>query len=69
MISNDKLLNLEAFASLNEEEKALALEILKQYSLEGKSDILEDLTYGDFAEIPVDIETFIDDDRYLGAGI
>ena len=69
MISNDKLLNLEAFAGLTEEEKALALEILKQYSLEGKSDILEDLTYGDFAEIPVDIETFIDDDRYLGAGI
>ena len=68
MMSNDKLLNLEAFAGLTEEEKALALEILKQYSLEGKSDILEDLTDWDFAEIPVDIETFIDDDRYLGAG-
>jgi hypothetical protein len=68
-MSNDNLLNLEAFEGLTPEEKALALEILKQYSQEGKSDILEDLTYGDFAEIPVDIETFIDDDRYLGQGI
>ena len=68
MISNDKL-NIEAFEGLTPEEKALALEILKQYSQDGKSDLLEELTYGDFTEIPVDIETFLDNDIYLGAGI
>lgn len=69
MISNDTKLDLNILDSLSPEERALALEILKQYSQEGKSDILEDLTYGDFAEIPVDIETFLDDDIYLGQGI
>ena len=68
MISNDKL-NIEAFEGLTPEEKALALEILKQYSQEGKSDILEDLQYSDFEEIPVDIMTFISEDRYLGRGL
>ena len=69
MISNDKLLNIEAFEGLTPEEKALALEILKQMSTDGKSDILDDLRYSDFEEIPVDIMTFISDDRYLGRGL
>ena len=68
MISNDKL-NIEAFAGLNEEEKALALEILKQYSQEGYSEILNDLKYSDFEEIPVDIMTFISEEQYLGRGL
>lgn len=68
MVSNDKL-NIEAFEGLTPEEKALALEILKQYSQEGKSDILEDLQYSDFEEVPVDIMTFISEDRYLGRGL
>ena len=54
---------------LSPEEKKLALEILKQYSTDGKSSILEDLKYSDFEEIPVDIDTFLDDDRYLGKGL
>lgn len=69
MISNDALLNIDAFAGLSEEEKQVALEILRQYSQEGSSAILEQLTYGDFDEIPVDIDTFLDDDRYLGKGL
>ena len=69
MISNDKLLNIEAFEGLTPEEKALALEILKQMSTDGKSDILDDLRYSDFEEVPVDIMTFISDDRYLGRGL
>ena len=68
MISNDKL-NIEAFEGLTPEEKALALEILKQYSQEGKSDILEDLQYADFEEVPVDIMTFISEEQYLGRGL
>lgn len=69
-MSNDNhLLSAEAFASLNENEKALALEILKQYSQEGTSSLLDMLQYGDFEEVPVDIDTFLDDDRYLGKGL
>jgi hypothetical protein len=68
MISNDKL-SIEAFEGLTPEEKALALEILKQYSQEGKSDILEDLQYSDFEEVPVDIMTFISEEQYLGRGL
>ena len=67
MISNE--LNLELLNSLSPEERALALEILKEYSQEGQSSILEDLKYSDYEEIPVDIMTFISDERYLGRGL
>jgi hypothetical protein len=69
MISNDSLLGLDVLDDLSEEEKKLALEILKQISQEGQSEILEQLQFGDFAEVPVDIDTFLDDDRYLGKGL
>jgi hypothetical protein len=67
MISNE--INLEQLNSLSPEERALALEILKEYSQEGYSSLLEDLKYSDFEEIPVDIMTFISDERYLGRGL
>ena len=51
---------------LSEEEKALALQILEQFSSSGKSTLYNDLLYEDYREIPVDIETFITDDNYLG---
>lgn len=57
---NDKLKNL------SEEEQKVALEILKQYAEEGKSQLYSSLIYADYREIPVDIETFVDDNRYLG---
>ena len=56
----------ETFNNLSEEEKKVALEILKQYSQEGKSSLLDDLKYADFEEIPVDIHTFLHDKKYLG---
>ena len=40
MISNE--INLERLNSLSPEERALALEILKEYSQEGYSSILEE---------------------------
>ena len=67
MMSNE--INLEQLNSLSPEERALALEILKEYSLEGQSAILEDLKYSDFEEIPVDIMTFISEEKYLGKGL
>lgn len=67
MISNE--INLEQLNKLSPEERQVALEILKEYSQEGKSDTLEELTYSDFEEIPVDIDTFLDNDYYLGKGL
>jgi hypothetical protein len=67
MISNE--INLEQLNSLSPEERSLALEILKEYSQEGYSSILDDLKYSDFEEIPVDIITFISEERYLGRGL
>ena len=63
----DKKLNLEVFDGLSEEEKKVALDILRQYSVEGKSELFDRLKYGgDFDEIPVDIHTFLHDKKYLG---
>lgn len=59
MISNE--LN-----NLSEKERELALKILKEMSENGNSKIYEDLKYSEYREIPVDIETFLTDDRYLG---
>jgi hypothetical protein len=62
-------INLDRLNNLSPEERALALEILKEYSQEGFSTLMEDLKYSDFEEIPVDIMTFISEDRYLGRGL
>lgn len=57
---NDKL------QGLSEEERKVALEILKQYSKEGKSELYDSLKYVDYDEVPVDINTFLHDKKYLG---
>lgn len=67
MISNE--LNLDALNGLSEEERKVALEILKQYAAEGTSTLREELKYADFDEIPVDIHTFMHDPKYLGRGL
>lgn len=59
-------LNTEAFKNLTPQEQKVALEILKQYSDTGYSDLFNDLKYADFDEIPVDICTFMHDKKYLG---
>ena len=67
MMSNE--IDLKILDSLSPEERILALEILKEYSQEGQSTLLEDLKYSDFEEVPVDILTFISEERYLGRGL
>ena len=62
-------IDLKILDSLSTEERALAIEILKEYSQDGQSEILEDLKYSDFEEVPVDIMTFISNERYLGRGL
>lgn len=55
--------NLE---NLTEQERQIALQILKEISEQGSSSTLEELKYNDYKEIPVDIETFLRDREYLG---
>lgn len=59
----------EKLKGLPEEERKVALEILKQYSEGGKSELYEALKYADYDEIPVDIHTFLHDKKYLGAAL
>ena len=59
----------EKLKGLPEEERKVALEILKQYSESGKSELYESLKYADYDEIPVDIHTFLHDKKYLGAAL
>ena len=58
--------NFDELNNLSEEERKLALSILEEFSKEGTSKVFEDLKYADYNEIPVDIETFLDDNDYLG---
>ena len=55
------------FEGLSEKEKEMAMQILDDLSKNGKSKMYDELLYADYAEVPVDIMTFISDDRYLGA--
>jgi len=54
---------------LTEQERAAAISILTEYSKNGYSTLMDDLKYADFEEIPVDIDTFLDSDDYLGQGL
>ena len=56
----------EELEGLNKEEKEVALRILKEYSEKGSSKEFNNILYEDYNEIPVDIETFVTDDNYLG---
>ena len=51
---------------LTPEEKELALSVLNEYASEGHSNTLDAIILEDYAEIPVDIETFVDSNDYLG---
>lgn len=59
-------MNIKELDNLSPEERKIALQILEEYSQKGKSKKLADLKYADYNEIPVDIETFITNDNYLG---
>ena len=65
MISNE----FKELENLSKEEKELALKILSEYSNKGSSDTYTELLISDYEEIPVDIDTFLDDPKYLGKGL
>ena len=57
------------FDSLTEEEKKEVLKILNQISSNGNSTAYNTLLAADYEEIPVDIETFLREPKYLGRGL
>ena len=59
-------LDLTSLQNLSPAERELALSILQEYATKGTSDKLNELLWEDYDEIPVDIETFVDDYNYLG---
>ena len=65
MISNE----FQELQNLSEEERNLALKILSEYSNTGSSELYTELLVSDYEEIPVDIETFLYDPKYLGKGL
>lgn len=64
MINQEELLK-----SLSEEERKLVTQILKEYGEQGKSSTYNDLFFTEYKEVPVDIETFLHDPKYLGKGL
>lgn len=62
-------IDLSALDNLSPEERKWAVEMLKEIADKGESETLEQLKYGDFDEIPVDIHTFLHDKKYLGNGL
>lgn len=58
-------LDLSALNNLSPQEREYALKVLGEYA-NGSSQLLNELKYAEYSEIPVNIETFLTDDRYLG---
>lgn len=52
--------------SLTEQEKQVALQILREYQEQGTLNKYNELIYSDYKEIPVDIITFLSDPQYMG---
>lgn len=65
-MSNKDSNNLQLLSSLTDEEKAKLQLIVNQISDTGKSSELDNLYYEDYEEIPVDLETFLSSETYLG---
>ena len=62
-------IDLSALEGLSPEERKLAFEMLSEIAQTGESKTLDQIKYGDFEEIPVDIHTFLHDKKYLGNGL
>jgi len=58
--------NFEELNQLSDKEKELALKILEEYSNAGNSSTYTNIIYEDYNEIPVGIEEFLHNPKYLG---
>ena len=59
-------LDYSALKGLTPEERQVAFSILQEYAEKGRSEQLDSFVMEDYAEPPVDILTFVDDNNYLG---
>ena len=68
MFTFEEITNIskDEFAKLSKEDKELVLKILSEYKETGTSKTLEELWNADYVEIPVSIDEFICNERYLG---
>lgn len=64
-----RLDNLKELENLSREEKEEVLRILDQLSSTGSSEEYNKLILEDYEEIPVDVETFLKDKKFLGKGL
>lgn len=63
-------MNLKELESLSKEEREYALKIINDIlDSDGNSKLYDELIYSDYDEIPVDIITFLKDEKYLGKGL
>lgn len=60
------LISEEELNGLSEQERQAVFDILNELGNNGNSQLLNQLKYADYKETPVDIETFISNDLYLG---
>ena len=59
-------LNYKELENLTDEERKAVLKILEEYSQQGESKTYSNIVLADYNEVPVDIITFIKDNRYMG---
>ena len=67
----DKYINLperilDIYDTCSDDEKQYLFQILQELSETGTSSTYDDLWLQDYKEIPVDIDTFLNDNEYLG---
>lgn len=67
MIDQDVIIRIQnIYNSVNEREQQVLRQILEEISKFGYSDTYNDVWLSDYKEIPVDIDTFLCSDMYLG---
>lgn len=64
-LSPERFQNL--MQTLDENEQSLIIKILEEYADSGQSKTYNDIWLEDYEEIPVDIDTFLEDTDYLGS--
>lgn len=70
MVIDEEILNVidpKVLETLSDEEKEVLISMLSEMANGGESTTLNNLWQQDYEEIPVDIDTFIEDDDYLGS--
>ena len=68
-LTPDSSIHEDELAQLSDEERKILINLMDELSKYGSSNTLKSLWYEDYEEVPVDIDTFIDDPYYLGESL